>query len=562
MGHESSVRGLLLGLTVLLLQACAAGPMASGGLLSSGALVPEGTPGVVFLREPSRAEPELSAARRAEVECALAEVWGLIRGVDEVGARVELRFWTHGGALTLLSHRTSGGQGRAEPVDAAAFAKDFRRLLISYVGERAGEVVFTLHRQRSDWRVDFRGASDVPRPPEAKTQPVRREGVSVDTYAAVTRVAGEMVRLLGGPSGRDASFIATVRLEDDGVAGWEAGPHEGTGREVGSAARERLRGEIIQALLPFTHGVGPREVRLTLQGVHRPGESVASWRVMVAETLRPRSPYEEDADLIAEYRALHESILREWREEVEDSGRLVLRIGTEELAFWVIGGVVAHGGGAILKSVAPRLMEILRRGGAKARGWLSTLLDRLPQAEREAFKFLWKKVDLRGARPLSNAEERELSRLAKRLEELVDAPLSKDEKRKLRNVAREDFLKSRPDLAKQLVNDKGEFYPVHHRRPLEYAQLFSGEDINELKNLRAVGEPVHTSINAVWTAFRQVRGAAKAEDVDEVVAIVDRHFSRWYNVIYDKSSASALARAKDAAMAEIQILMSRLSGVR
>ncbi|HYO54836.1 hypothetical protein [Archangium sp.] len=561
MDWEASMRSVLLGLAVLL-QACAAGPMASSGLLPSTALVSEGTPGVVFLREPRRAEPELSEARRAEAECALALVWGLVRGVDEVGARVELRFWTHGGALTLLSHRTSEGQGRAESVDAAAFAKSFRRLLTSYVGERAGEVIFTLHRRRSDWRVDFRGASDVPRPPEAKTQPVRREGVSVDTYAAVTRVAGEMVRLLGGPSGRDASFIAKVTLDDDGVSGWEAGPHEGAGREVGSAVRERLQGELIQALLPFTHGVGPREVRLTLQGVLRPGESSASWRVVVAETRHPESPGGADPDLIAEYRALHESILREWREEVEDSGRLALRIGAEELAFWVIGGVAVHGGGAILKAVAPRLMEILRRGGAKARGWLNTLLDRLPKAERESFKSLWEKVDLQGASPLSKAEERELSKLAKRLEELVDAPLSKDEKKKLRNVAREDFLESRPDLAKQLVNDKGEFYPVHHRRPLEYAQLFSGEDINELKNLRAVGEPVHTSINAVWTAFRQVRGAATAKDVDEVVAIVDRYFSRWYNVIYDKSSASALAKAEAAAVAEIQSLVSRLRKVR
>ncbi|HYO60076.1 hypothetical protein [Archangium sp.] len=190
-------------------------------------------------------------------------------------------------------------------MDEATFGKGLRRLLTSYVGTQTGEAVFTLHRRRAEWQVDFRGASDVPRPPEAKSQPVRREGVSVDTYAAVARVSGEMVGVLGGPSGADASLSATVRLEDDGVEGWEPGLHEGAGREMGSAARERLRGELIQALLPFTHGVGPRQVRLTLQGVHRPGEPGASWRVVVAETLHPKTPGGADADLVAEYRGLH-----------------------------------------------------------------------------------------------------------------------------------------------------------------------------------------------------------------------------------------------------------------
>jgi hypothetical protein len=440
MRWEGIRSALAWGLAVLL-QACAAGPVASGGLLPSTAWAPEGTPGVVFLREQRRAEPELSEARRAEVECALARAWGLVRGVDEVGAQVELRFWAQDGALTLLSHCTLEGEGHAEPVDERAFVSSLRRLVASYVGERTGAVVFTLHRQRSDWRVDFRGTSDVPRPPEAKTQPVRREGVAVDTYAAITRVAEQMARLLGGPSGREASFTATVALDDDGVSGWEAGPHAGTGRELGSSAWARLQEELIQALLPFTHGVGPREVRLMLRGVLRPGESVASWRVVEAETLHAGPTGGGDADLIAEYRALHESILREWREEVEDSGRLALRVGAEELAFWVIGGVVAHGAGAVLEAVAPRLIRILLRGGAKARGWLNTLFQRLPGAEREAFKALWEKVDLRSARPLAKAEEREL----------VDAPLNNDEKRRLRSAAREEFLKSRPELARLLV---------------------------------------------------------------------------------------------------------------
>jgi hypothetical protein len=563
MEREGAVRGLLLGLAVLWLQGCATGAVATGGLLPEVGLLPEGTHGVVLLGEVRRQEPELSEARRAEVECALAQAWGVARGVEEEGARVELRFWAQGGALTLLSHHTRGGQGRAEPVEEASFEKELRRLLTDYVGERTGEVVFTLHRERGRWLVDFRGDSDVPRPLEAKTQPVRREGVSVGTYAAITQVAGEMVRLVGGPAGSGASFSAKVALEDDGVAGWEPGPYEGAGREVDRGARERLQGELIQALLPFTHGVGRREVRLTLQGVHRPGEPSGSWRVVVAETLQPPVSHGEEENLLAEYRALHETILREWREEVVDSGRLALRMGTEELAWWVIGGVVAHGGGAVLKEVAPRLVETLLRGGARAQGWLNTLLQRLSKAERDAFNELWKRVDLGGGgRSLTQAEQRELSRFAKQLEELIEIPLNKDEKRRLRSVARADFFRAHPELAKQLVNKKGAPYPVHHRRPLEYAQLFPGEDINALMNLRAVDEIVHDRINAVWTVFRSERSPVRAADVDEVVAIIDRHFDRWYNVIYDNGSASTLAEAEVAAIAEVRGLMSRFRKTR
>ncbi len=559
MGRERAVRGLLLGLAALLLQACATGVMASGGLLPPVGWVSEGTPGVVFLREPRQEGQELSEARRAEAECALAQVWGLVRGVDEVGARVELRFWAQGGALTLLSHRTSGGQERAEPVGEATFAKSFRRVLTAYVGERTGEVVFTLHRTRTDWRVDFRGSSEVLRPPEAKTQPVRREGVSVETYAAVTHVAEQMVRLLGGPTGRDAAFTATVKLADDGVPGWEPGAYEGTGREAGPAARERLQGELIQALLPFTHGVGPREVRLSLRGMHRPGESTSSWRVVEAETLHPAPLHGEDAELIAEYRALHETILREWREEVVESGRLALRIGAEELAFWVIGGVAVHGGGAILKVVAPKLMGILHRGGARARGWLNTLLQRLPKAEREAFKELWERVDLREAKSLTKSEQRELSGLAKRLEQLVDAPLTTREKDELRKSARESFRQLHPELAEAMMIGRGGAYDIHHRRPLEYAHILLGEDLNARNNLAALARPVHQRINKLWGVFRKERGGSEvdASEVKKMAEIVDRHFRRWYDVLHAPHSISVLDEAEMAALKDIERLLAR-----
>lgn len=558
MCREVIVRVLLLSLAVLL-QACAVGARASGGLLSPVGLLPAGSQGVVLLHDSGRREPEFADAQRAEAECALAQVWGLVHGVDEVGARVELRFWAHGGALTLLSHRTAGGRERAEPVDEAHFSTRFRRLLSSYVDERTGEVVFTLHRQRADWRVDFRGASDVPRPPEAKTQPVRRHGVSAGTYASVTRMAGEMAHLMGGPSESGASFATTVALDDDGMEGWEPGPHEGTGREMSSSARARLQGELIQALLPFTHGVGRREVRLVLRGTHRPDEAVASWRLVEADTLHPESPGVEDEDLIARYRALHESILREWREEVADSGRLALRIGAEEFALWIIGGVVAHGTGVILQATAPRLMELLLRGGAGVQGWLSNLLRRLPRSERTAFSLLWEKLELRGARSLSQAEERELSRLAKRLEELIAAPLSREEKEELRATARASFQRLHPELAEAMKLGRGGSYEIHHRRPLEYAHLFLGEDINARINLAAVARPVHHRISGLWTKFRNGRGVSQvdAAEVNQMAEIVDRHFQRWYDALHAPQSMSALDQATEAALKDLERLLAK-----
>ncbi|WNG33494.1 hypothetical protein F0U61_07590 [Archangium violaceum] len=73
---------------------------------------------------------------------------------------------------------------------------------------------------------------------------------------------------------------------------------------------------------------------------------------------------------------------------------------------------------------------------------------------------------------------------------------------------------------------------------------------------------MHRSINAVWTAFRSMQSPVRAADVDEVVAIVDRHFGGWYNTVYVKSSEPMLAEARAAAIAEVRQLVHRLSEAR
>ncbi|MCY1081788.1 hypothetical protein [Archangium lansingense] len=80
-------------------------------------------------------------------------------------------------------------------------------------------------------------------------------------------------------------------------------------------------------------------------------------------------------------------------------------------------------------------------------------------------------------------------------------------------------------------------YEVHHRRPLEYAHLFPEKDINAAANLKGLGDEVHQHINSIWAEFRSRRPNATPAEVDEVVAIIDERFGRWYDVPYSASDS-------------------------
>ncbi len=71
--------------------------------------------------------------RRAEVEWALARMWEVAKGDEQVGAQWVLTFWSQGGALTLLSWgRTTSGEKTGHPVDREAFMSALRGLLTSH----------------------------------------------------------------------------------------------------------------------------------------------------------------------------------------------------------------------------------------------------------------------------------------------------------------------------------------------------------------------------------------------------------------------------------------------
>ncbi len=412
----------------------------------------------------------------------------------------------------------------------------------------AGEGLLTLRRQRAGWAVDYE-ATQGSRPAEAKTQPVNRRGVSAATVPEALRVASAMARLLSVPSGGMASMTGEVTLEDDRIVGWELRGYQvmETGGSP-SALSEETVGRIMHMLLPFSQGVGRRTVLLEVRGAHRQGEPWARGHVQEARTLVQGSPMAEDTGFPAEYRAMHEDILRRWREGVREGAELLARYTLEELALWFVGGILTRGAGLLWEAAAPTVARVLKTGGPEAIGWLRTNLRRLPQVEQKSFQQLWTKIQMEGAETLSHAERQHLSALMSRIEQALRVPLSTKEKKALRGASQRYYENAHPGLVKAMTL-KGS-YEVHHCRPLEYAHLFPEVDINTPANLRAVGEEVHISIGKVWTEYRKVGGGTSAAEVDEVVAIVDTHFSRWYDKPYVEGEATA--RLNDAVAAAIR----------
>ncbi|PTL84890.1 hypothetical protein DAT35_07510 [Vitiosangium sp. GDMCC 1.1324] len=490
-------------------------------------------------------------ARRAEAAAALSGMSGVASHVEAAGTELAFRFWAQNGVLTLLSwKRGAGGADLAGKVDS--FVPGFELNLLTYVGARTGEVVLTLRQERRGWGLRSLTTMEGSRPLEARTLPVRRTGVTADTLTQAHAVAAQLTRGLRVPEGGRATASADVLLDDDRVLGATLVRYESQG---GSPAREPspdLVAHLTQALLPFTHGIGPRTVRLTLEAEHRRAERHARWRVMEAGTLRPDLP--APPDLVAEHYALYERILREWREETKDSFIQAGVTSTEFLATWFISGLALRGGHVLFEAVAPRLAPILARGGAETVAWFRSFLARIRPAEREQFHRLWTKAQTQG---LSTAEKEQLRKLLARFEKLLETKLDDYASGELRQIAHNDFYrKFHTDLAKILMDERGWLYPVHHRIPLEHAHLFERLNINARENLCGVHKFVHGKINNIWTSFRRAKGKATAEDVRKVAAIIDRHFGRWFNQRYEAgSSASALARAEADALEEVKILV-------
>ncbi|MFE8601536.1 hypothetical protein [Archangium violaceum] len=157
-------------------------------------------------------------------------------------------------------------------------------------------------------------------------------------------------------------------------------------------------------------------------------------------------------------------------------------------------------------------------------------------------------------------ERSELTGILRDMEQALTRQLDPSELNRLRKSAREDyFQKFHKDFAETLGKDLMRLYEVHHRSPMEFAHLFPMVDINNRANLAGVAKPVHQAINRMWNTFRPPPGTpATTEQVEHMVGLVDRHFGRWYDKVYDSSMSGALDAAEQAAFAEVSALLTRL----
>jgi hypothetical protein len=494
------------------------------------------------------------------VEWALARMWAMASDEEQVGAVLEFTFWVERGAFTLLSHRLgSVGGARGQAARADAFMDGLRGLLATLAERRTGALTFTLRRERSRWWVDYEAAT-VEVPPEARKRPAQRTAPSDRTHFAVQALAKRLVRLLQVPAGASARMRVDLALEDDRLTGWEPGAYQaepgGTVRPADARAAEAL----ILAVLPFTRGLGPRTVRFELFGTQDGRSATSRWRVERAETLRPVAADETVEDVLREYRLLHAEIFHRYREEMVDSVKLAGAFTLEQVALCVIGGLVGKGLHASFEAVAPSVMRVVTQEGIAGMRWLRTQLVRAGREEQLLLRRLFTKVETEGFESLSVAERNELTQLLRRMEQSLTVKLDTEAKKALRAKAQDDFYGVfHPELHGVLRDFQGRRYDIHHLIPLEYSHLFPRLDINTATNLKALGKPVHESINKIWNVFRkQVGDTASPEQIQQMAAITQRHFERWFNKLYEPSQSDALLeRATAAALDDVHALVAR-----
>jgi hypothetical protein len=358
------------------------------------------------------------------------------------------------------------------------------------------------------------------------------------------------------PAGGAARVALAVRLEDGRLVGWELlevrRMPEGLGGLPQPLSGE-VAGHLVQVLLPFTEGLGPRTVHVVLRAEHRQGKAEARGWVESAGVERP-----PPAPELSWYRAMHEAILLRWREEVHEGSAWLAQKGVEEAALWYVGGIVGKGLGFFATEGLEWVPKALGREPEVAAGWLRTALKRLSGEEKESFERLWRKVALDGEQALNQSEREALRGLFVHLERLIQQPLNVNLKKELRREARKYYAELYPQFAKSL-DELGEELPIHHRRPLQYAHLFAAENINAGENLTMLRRYVHKDISFLWERFRQARPSPTAVEVRRASEIIDGHFEPWYH--RSDGPPGLLKTTEEAREAALRELRSQFSGL-
>jgi len=310
--------------TVLLLNACTAAPLhgtgGSGRPASRGPL-----PG-------SEAWGMLEEARRAEIDSALAQLWGVASEVREVGAVLEFTYWVEGGALTLLSlRRHAWGSGPGSAVDRESFARSLRKFLSAYTEGVVGEIHLTLRREEGRWHSDFKLAERNDLPLDAKAWPVQRVGVRAEVLEGLITSGKEMHSRLWVPSGAQVRWQVEVEFEDEWMTGLATHPPRSLPGGISVKAAPETVGTWVSVLMPFTQGLGPRKVRMEWEGSHLAGSGLSRWKLVAAEVLRPPPPAPDDMAVVLEYWAMHEQIQRQWREQTAEGFKAMGLFTAEQL---------------------------------------------------------------------------------------------------------------------------------------------------------------------------------------------------------------------------------------
>jgi hypothetical protein len=508
-----------------------------------------------LVREAREEGREAEAARKAEVERALAWVVGVASGVREVGTRLAFSFWTHEGALTPRGYQEGAGGGSSgRVVEAHVLERALRPVFTEFLGQSTGEVVLTLRREEGRWAVELDATREGTRPAEAKTLAVGTRGTPSATFLAMHEATRKGLRAVRVPVEGAARVVVTVELEDGRLTGWELvealHTRKGTGRGARALSPE-VAGQAVQVVLPFTEGLGSRLVLLVLRVEHREGEAEARGRVELARVERPPSALVLTPEQHW-YHAMHEAILLRWREGVYEGSAWLAEKGVEEAALWFVGGMVGKGLGSFMTKGLEWVPKALSREPEMAAGWLRSALKRLSAHEKDAFEQLWRKVILEGEQALTQGERQALRGLFVRIEQVVQQPLNDKQKGPLRKAARKYYMELYPQLTEALLKG-AEDLPIHHRRQIEHAHLFPADDINAAENLAVVQDYVHKKINSLWGQFRKARPNPTADEVRRAAEVIDGHFEPWYHRVDDPPGLSRNAEeAREAAFRELR----------
>lgn len=501
---------------------------------------------------------------QAEREMAVQAVVDNLRQIRNRGAKVAMTFWVQRTAATLLGvHRAADGQAEQVSPNVKALAADLRRnWTAALMGPTGREVVFTFELGAHGWeQIKLETKDRDEAPPEAHTVAVNHTGYTESARNTTSRAVEDIIR--SALEATDATFRGewSVVLDDDRVVEVKYGTQARTtptdGKPDGDPPHGVQARRVIEAaILPFTRGLGERTVKLVFDVAHKAPAKETTWILRESGVVRPATPGDEASDIVAEYRATHEQIIKQWREGVKDAAIMAASMGVEHVAANLIGGAIFKVAGHLLGAAAPRLLKLLKGNKKPTKEYLETLFARLSGDEKdEAARILLK---LHKGEKLTKADEKVLTQIYKSLDDKIGKALTDNEKKALRAQAfnkRYPAARASATQAFEQAKRAGRDWQVHHRVGLEYAHLYPDMDINAVDNLIGLDDVVHSRISALWTTFRAKFPANKVttKQIDQMAEIIDDEFAQWYHKVPNtKTLADELKVAEGAARSKME----------